>query len=228
MPRDADGHLSGNQHPGRDGDLELYRPQHAGDGAARHHLQPVFDQLQRQRHQEHRGADHGRSVGAEDLLPAGRQSRPRDRADRLGDQRHPRAVAAGDPGAARGAVQRLERAGAADQPEFRHAQRTAALRLRHLSDPPATGADPRHHAADAGRRKVSPDHGRSRSVKAARQGTDAARRRECRQCAEPDAAGGHGEDRQHAIRRPHQRDAGDASTISTTFRSRSSMARPSS
>ena len=29
-------------------------PQHAGDGAARHHLQPVFDQLERQRHPEHR------------------------------------------------------------------------------------------------------------------------------------------------------------------------------
>jgi multidrug efflux pump subunit AcrB len=33
-------------------------------------LQPVLDQRKRQRHQEHRSADHGRSVGAEDLLPA--------------------------------------------------------------------------------------------------------------------------------------------------------------
>ena len=64
--------------------------------------------------------------------------------------------------AAGGAVQCLQRARAADQPEFRHAQRAAALRLRHLSDAPAAGADPRHHAADAGRRQVPPDHGRSR------------------------------------------------------------------
>ena len=111
-----------------------------------------------------------------------------------GDQCHPCAVAAGHPGSAGGAVQCIQRAGAADQPEFRHAQRTAALRLRHLSDPPATGADPRHHAADAGGRKVSPDHGRSGSVEAARQGTYAARRRQRRQRAEPDAARGHGQD----------------------------------
>ena len=40
-------------------------------------------------------------------------------------------------------------------------QRAAALRLRHLPDAPAAGADPRRHAADAGRRQVPPDHGRS-------------------------------------------------------------------
>ena len=45
-------------------------PQHAGDGAARHHLQPIFHQRERQRHQEHGGADPQRPVGAEDLLPA--------------------------------------------------------------------------------------------------------------------------------------------------------------
>ena len=36
---------------------QLHRPSHAGDGAARHHLQPIFDQRQRQRHQEYGGAD---------------------------------------------------------------------------------------------------------------------------------------------------------------------------
>ncbi len=45
-------------------------------------------------------------------------------------------------------------------------------------------------------------------VKAARQGAYAARRGECRQCAEPDAARRHGEVWPHAIRRPHQRHAG--------------------
>ena len=110
---------------------------------------------------------HERAFGPEDLLPARRQSRPRDRADRRGDQRHSRAHAAGHPAADRCAVQRLERAGAADQPELRHPQRAAALRLRHLSHAPAAGADPRHHAADAGRRQISPDHGRYRSGEAA-------------------------------------------------------------
>ena len=45
------------RHPGGDGDLAVHRPEHAGDGAARHHLQPVLDQLERQRHQEYGGAD---------------------------------------------------------------------------------------------------------------------------------------------------------------------------
>ena len=80
----------------------------------------------------------------------------------VGDQLHPRADAAGHPAADRRAVQRLERAGAAAQPELRHAQRAAALRLRHLPAAPAARADPRRHAADAGRRQVPPDHGRYR------------------------------------------------------------------
>ena len=58
-------------------------------------------------------------------------------------------------------------------------------------------------------------------AKLARQGPDAARRRQRRQRAEPDPAGGHREDRQHAICGAHQRDARHASTISTTSRSRS-------
>ena len=57
MLRNADRYLPGNPDPGGDGDLELYRPQHAGDGAARHHLQPVLDQRERQRYQEYRSAD---------------------------------------------------------------------------------------------------------------------------------------------------------------------------
>ena len=133
-----------------------------------------------------------------------------------------RALHAGrDPAADRRAVQRLERSGPSDQPELRHSQRTAALRLRHLSAAPAAGADPRRHAADARRREIPPDHGRSRPGQAAGQGPDADRRRECGQRPEPDAAVGHREDRRHAIYRSHQCDAGDASTTSTTFRSRS-------
>ena len=93
--------------------------------------------------------------------------------------------------------------------QLRHAQRAAALRLRHLPPAPAARADPRRHAADAGRRQVPPDHGRYRSAQAAGQGADAARRRQCGQRAEPDAAVGHGQDRRHAIHRPHQRDAAD-------------------
>ena len=64
-------------------------------------------------------------------------------------------------------VQRVERAGAADRPELRHAQRAAALRLRHLSPAPAPRADPRRDPADAVGRTLPPDHGRSRSGEAA-------------------------------------------------------------
>jgi multidrug efflux pump subunit AcrB len=53
-------------------------------------------------------------------------NRPRDCADRLRDQCDPRADAARDPAAHRGAVQRLQRAGAG-QPLFRHVERAAAL-----------------------------------------------------------------------------------------------------
>src|SRR5438094_9298487 len=45
-----------------DGDLAVHRSDHAGNGTARHHLQPVLDQRQRQRHQEHGSADPQRSV----------------------------------------------------------------------------------------------------------------------------------------------------------------------
>ena len=78
--------------------------------------------------------------------------------------------------------------------------------------------------ADAGRRQVPADHGRSRPGQAARQGPDAARRGQRGQRAEPDAAVGHGQDRRHAIHRPHQRHAADASTSSTTSRSSSRTA----
>ena len=165
--------------------------------------------LERQRHQGYRVADAQRHLGAEDILPARRQSRSRDRADRVGDQFDPRHHAARHPGADRGPVQRVERAGAADRAELRHAQRAAALRLRHLPAAPAARADSRHHAADAGRRQVPPDHGRSRSAETAGQGTDAARRRQCGQHPESDAAVRHGEDRRYAVRGTHQRDARD-------------------
>ena len=85
-------------------------------------------------------ADAERHLGAEDLLPARRQSRPCHLADRLGDQRHSRADAARHPAADHRAVQRFERAGAATHAHLEHAQRAAALRLRHLSAAPAIGA----------------------------------------------------------------------------------------
>src|SRR6202044_3123060 len=62
---------------------------------------------------------------SEDLLPTGRQSRARDRADRLGDQFHSGAYAGRHPAADRGAIQRLERSGPAAQFEFEHSERTA-------------------------------------------------------------------------------------------------------
>ena len=84
--RDAEGHLPGDQHPRRLGDLAVHRPEHAGDGAARQHLQPVLDQFECHRHQKHGGADAQRHLGAEDLFPAGRQSRSGDLPDRFGDK----------------------------------------------------------------------------------------------------------------------------------------------
>ena len=71
---------------------------------------------------------------------------------------------------------------------------------------PAIGARARRHLSHACRRKIPADHGRPRSGQASRQGADAARRGECRQCAEPDAAGRHGEDRRQGIHGPHQLD----------------------
>ena len=146
-------------------------------------------------------------VGREDLLPAERQHRPRDRPDRLGHQLDPRADAGGHPAADHRAVQCLVRAGAAAQPELGHAERAAALRLRHLPDPPATGADSRHHAADALWRQVSPDHGRSRPGRAARARHHAERRGERGQRPEPDAALGRRQDGRQAVHRAGERAA---------------------
>src|ERR1700691_5066596 len=131
------------------------------------------------RHQEHRSAIVGRDLGTEAFLPAGRQSRPRHSADRVCNQLRPRGDAAGNPGPDSGAIQRVQCPGASDKLEFRYAQRAAALRLRHLSDPPATG--------------------RPRSLKITRQGADPARRSECRQYSESDASLRHRKDRRQAI-----------------------------
>ena len=91
-----------------------------------------------------------------------------------------------------------------DKPE-----RAAALRLRYLPRAAATGSCSRRHAADAGGRQISSDHGRHRPRQAVVPGTDAARHRECRQYAEPDAAIGNGEDRRYPVYGAHQRDPGD-------------------
>ena len=82
----------------------------------------------------------------------------------------PRADAVRHPAADHRAVQRLVGAGDPAQPQFGQAERAAALRLRHLPGAPAAGADPGHYPADALWRQVSPDHGRSRSGRAARAG----------------------------------------------------------
>ena len=195
-PVDADGHISGNSNPGGHRDLAIHRPHHAGNGTARHHLQPIFHQRERQRHQEYGSADPQWSVDPEDLLPAGRQPRPRYRADRLRHQFHSRPDAARHSAARRRAVQCVERSGAAAQPQFRQPERAAALRFRHLPGPAATGAGCRRHPADAGRRQISPDHGGYRPGQASVARIDAARHRQCGQYPEPDAAVGNGEDRQ--------------------------------
>ena len=202
---DADGHLSRDQHPRRDHRLAIHRAEHAGDGTARHDLQPICTVFERERHQRYRGTDHQRHLGSEGLLSTRRESRSRDLPDRVGNQLHPPPDAAGHPSSGRGSVQRVERSGAADRAEFRHAQRAAALRLRHLPVAAAARAHPRHHDSDPGGRQVSPNHGRYRPAEAAGQGADPDRRRQRRQRPEPDAAVRHGEDRRHAVHRPHQR-----------------------
>ena len=66
-------------------------------------------------------------ISVQDLFPAGRQSRSSDRANHFGHQLYSRADAARGPVAADRAIQRLQCPGAADQPQLRHPQRTAAL-----------------------------------------------------------------------------------------------------
>jgi hypothetical protein len=46
----ANGHLSGDQYPGCDGDLAIYRSLQAGNGTARQHLQSIFHQHRRWRY----------------------------------------------------------------------------------------------------------------------------------------------------------------------------------
>jgi len=87
--------FSGDPYSGGDSHMAIHRPDHAGNGTARQHLQPVFHQRQRQRHQEHGSADPQRSVDPEDLLPARRQSGPRHRADRFRHEFHSGPDAAG-------------------------------------------------------------------------------------------------------------------------------------
>ena len=90
-------------------------------------------------------------------------------ADRRRDELDPRIAADRDPAADRRAIQRVGRAGAADQPQLRYAQRGAALRLRYLPVAADARADPRRHTADARRRQIPADHGRYRPDQAARQ-----------------------------------------------------------
>ena len=146
-------------------------------------------------------ADARWSVGPEDLLPARRQSRPRHLPDRLGDELDPRADAARHPAADHRAVQRLERAGAAAQPQLRQPQRAAALRLRHLPSAPAAGAgataSPSRRPAGGKYRQIMVDLDPDKLLA---QGLDADRRRQRGQRAEPHAALGNGQDRRHAIR----------------------------
>ena len=77
---------------------------------------------------------------------------------------------AGHPAPVGRAIQRLERSGAAAQPELEHSERAAALRLRHLPGSPGACSNPWRHAADARRRQIPPDHGRHRSPQARSRG----------------------------------------------------------
>ena len=113
--------------------------------------------------------------------------------------------------AGRGAVQRLERAGAAVEPHIRHPRPDAALQLWALYAAPAVGAGAGRHLPDAGRRQAAPDHGRHRPQEAAGQGPYAHGRRQCGQRPEPDTAVGLGQDRRPSIHHPHQLDGAAAS-----------------
>ena len=66
---------------------------------------------------------------------------------------------------------------------------------------------PGHHAADAVWRQIPPDHGRSRSGRAARAGHHAGRRGQRGECAEPDAAIRRRQDGRPAVHRAGQRHA---------------------
>ena len=170
---DADRHFSRDQHPGRQYRLAIYRAEHSGNGAAGYDVWRVFAVFQCHRHPRHGGADHRRHFDSKGLLSAGRQPRPRHFANRGRNELDPGADAARHPAANRGAIQRLERGRAADRALIGHAQRAAALRLRHLSAAPAARPHSWHYAADPGRRQVPADHGRYRSVEAAGEGSDA-------------------------------------------------------
>ena len=93
-----------------------------------------------------------------------------DRADRVGDQCDPRPDAAWHPAADHRAIQRLQRARTAAQPDVGQPQRAAALRLRHLQSAPAIGAGTRRHLSHPSRRKVSADHGRSQTPRSCSRG----------------------------------------------------------
>lgn len=106
-PRDAHGYLSGNQYPCGDGDLEPYRPQSAENGTAPHHLQPVPDPFEPQRHQEQRGAGLA-DLSVQKVFSSQRSISTLHCANRFRDRFHSRAVAAGNQRSARGAVQCID------------------------------------------------------------------------------------------------------------------------
>ena len=87
-------------------------------------------------------------------------------------------------------------------------------------------ADWRRSMASRCPRPPAANTGRSWSISTRRsfspRGLTPLGRRQRRQCAEPDAAHRHGQDRRHAVHGPHQRNAARPSTTSTTFPSRSS------
>src|ERR1700730_4098565 len=125
----ADRYLPGDPDSGRQCHLGVHRSKHAGDGAARQHIQPIRDQHERRWHQEYGSADAEWYFCPEDLLSTGRQYRPSHRTDRFGYELYTRAHANWNPGANSRDLQCFKRSGPAAQPGFRQSQRAEALRL---------------------------------------------------------------------------------------------------
>jgi len=181
---------------------------------------------------KHRSADHEWACRCRRIFfQQGRQSRPCDRADRLGDpMRSARSCRRGS--SLRSSCNSMPPGVPvpADQPELRPAQRAAAFTIygiyRMRQQP---GPDPRHHPADARRRgstaQIMVDLDPSKLL--AKGLTPLGRRERC-QCAKSD----------RGRRAPRRSTTGNtpfapmrrlrASTSSTIFRSRSRTAPPSS
>ncbi len=205
---DGDGHLSGDQHPGDLGDLELQRPAGAGDGAEDRRLERARPDHHGERHRAHR-VDLARQLhGDQDLLPAHRQHPDRDRSSGGGDAAAGAPAAAGHHAAADHQVLGLQHPGdpaRALQPDAAGAD---GVRLGGEPAQAAARHDPRRGDPVPLRRQDPRDLGGSRHAGAAGARPVAGRRGQRGQHAEPDPALGHRQARRDRIHGAHERLAG--------------------